>query len=390
MKILEINKFNYLRRGAERHMLDVIDLFESEGRETAVFAMHHPENIPSKWDRFFVSQVGYNSGDSNAWQKLVGIGRIFWSFEARRNMRRLLKEFRPDVVHLHNIYHQISPSILGPLKRSGAKIVMTVHDYHLVSPDKDAYYESVGQRYWKFLFFKKYGFFKRLLLVAKMYLERAYDPYGKHVDAFIVPSRFVRDALIRGGMDAKKIVVIPHFIANDEDIESESLATESKHALYFGSLSEGKGIRELVRIFDTLEKPLVLAGSPEPGFDLPESPWVTFVGQLDREGIERSIREASCVVSGSRLPETFGLIALEAISFSKPFFGLKSGAYAEIVENGRNGLLTDDFQGLENALRGFFAGKMSFDTASIRKAAYADYGKKRYLERFDRIVKGIF
>ncbi|MDD5083324.1 MAG: glycosyltransferase [Candidatus Moranbacteria bacterium] len=385
MNILEINKFHYLRRGAERHYLDVIDLLKSEGHEVAVFAMQHPKTIPSKWEKFFVSYVGYNREDSNLWQRILGTGRLLWSFEARKKAKALLREFRPDIVHLHNIYHQLSPSILPALKQTGAKIVMTVHDYNLISPDKDRYYEKVGKQYWKFLFVKKYGFAKRALLIVKMYAEKCFDLYNRTVDVFIAPSRFVKEALVRGGMDEGKIVVIPHFIAREKtDIVA---VKDAPYALYFGSLSKEKGIAELIRICETLCVPLVLAGTCENGFAIPESRWVKHVGQQSRERIESLIASSTCVVSGSQLPETFGLIALEAISFGKPFFGLMSGAYAEIIENGKNGALTENFDALKVALEKFFKGELSFDASEIQKNAYATFGADAYYTRFMEVVR---
>jgi glycosyltransferase involved in cell wall biosynthesis len=385
MNILEINKFYYLRRGAERHLLDVIDLFESQGHNVAVFAMQHPKTIPSKWEKFFVSSVGYNKEDSNVWQRIIGIGRLFWSFEARKKVNSLIGEFHPDIVHLHNIYHQISPSILTPLKRTGATIVMTVHDYNLISPDKDQYYEEVGNRYWKFLFAKKYSFAKRLLLVLKMYVEKFFNLYEKTVDMFIAPSQFVKNVLVRGGMDAHKIVVIPHFIAR---AQTDIVKVDAKeYALYFGSLSKEKGIAELVGIFDALQKTLVLAGTIENGFAISKSNWVNYVGQQSREQLERLIEGASCVVSGSQLPETFGLIALEAISFGKPFFGLTSGAYGEIVENGKNGFLTENFSELDGILGKFFEGGLHFDVHEIQKNAYAKFDADAYYAKWFAVSK---
>ena len=306
MNILEINKFLYPRRGAERHFLDVVAALQRAGHAVAVFGMRHPDNPPSEWSRYEVSYVGYNEGDSTLWQKLIGIGRGLWSFEARRKVRALLQEFHPDIVHVHNIYHQLSPSILAPLGQSGARIVMTVHDYHFISPDKDAYYESVGQTYWRFLFVKKYNLVKRALLVLKMYWERRMGFYDT-VDRFIVPSEFVQRALVRGGIAAERIVVIPHFIApvemSPDRVDMLPVVPSQPYALYAGTLSDGKGVNELVAIFDRLETPLVVAGAIEPGFVLASSPYVTPVGRQSQAAVRQLMASplCTCVVSASRL-----------------------------------------------------------------------------------------
>ncbi|MFZ1735789.1 MAG: glycosyltransferase, partial [Candidatus Moraniibacteriota bacterium] len=118
MKILEVNKFFYPRRGAERHFIDLIRLLEGQGHEVAVFSMEHPENLPSPYAKFFPPYVGFNSDDSTFFQRLRGITRV-WSFGNQKKMESLLTEFCPDVVHIHNIYHQLSLSILAPIKKLG-------------------------------------------------------------------------------------------------------------------------------------------------------------------------------------------------------------------------------------------------------------------------------
>src|SRR6185369_9138937 len=314
MKILEINKFFYPRRGAERHMLDVTHLLEKRGHEVRIFSMVHEENLPHVFSKYFVSYVGYNKDDSTLWQRFVGVGRLFWSFEARRKIEQLLDEWRPDIAHLHNIYHQFSPSILGPLKEHGIPVVLTVHDYNLISPDKDAYYEEVGKTYWKFLFINKYGFLKRLLLVFKMYWNDFFRFYENGVDYFIAPSDFVKRILVRAGMPEEKIITWPHFIPESEEEKLgrpvlASVPTEP-FALYFGSLSEEKGITSLVDIFETLQIPLVLVGSEENSYEVPKSQFAHYRGRQTKREIQEWVDRSSLVVSASSLAETFGLIAL--------------------------------------------------------------------------------
>lgn len=382
MRILEVNKFHYLRRGAERHMLDVVALLRKHGHEVGVFSMRHTENIPAPFEKYFPSFVGYDASDATVWERLKGAGRLFWSFEARRKMESLLEEWRPDIAHLHNIYHQLSPSILAPIRKRGIPIVMTVHDYNLVSPDKDAYYPEVGKRYWKFLFIGKYGIFKRLLLILKMYWENTLGFYRKNIDIYIAPSSYVRTILVRGGIPQEKIVVVPHFILGDRkgvSADDTGKGLKTPYALYFGNLSDEKGTNALADVFDSSGIPLVLAGTKADGFVLRESPHIDFVGQQSKEGLDRLIRGAACVVSASRLPETFGLIALEAVASGKPFFGLETGAYSEIIRNGENGVLASDTRTLQQDIADFFAGKYTFSSQAILGDAYERFGEEKYL-----------
>lgn len=385
MRILEINKFYYPRRGAERHFLDLVELLKQRGHRVEVFSMQHPKNLPSRFSCFFPTFVGYNAGEANFWQRLKGLGRL-WSFEAQRKMQALLTEWRPEIVHIHNIYHQLSPSILKPLKKLHVPIIMTVHDYSLISPDKDVYYREVGRQYWRFLFVRKYSFFKRLLLVVRLYFEQVVGFYEKSIDRYIVPSLCVKDTLISAGLPEEKITVLPHFIAGSLEPLQENPATEKAFALYFGSLSEEKGVNGLVAVFDTLRIPLVIAGTVEPGFILKESGYVTTVGQKSQEELSLLIRKSACVVSASSLPETFGLIALEAIALGKPFFGLQSGAYPEIISNGNNGFLAENMQTLNKYVAEYFAGKHIFSSREIQKEAYEHFGEEIYIQKLEAIV----
>jgi UDP-N-acetylglucosamine:LPS N-acetylglucosamine transferase len=123
MKILEINKYYFVKGGAEKHFFDVIDLLKSAGNEVAVFSMAHNKNRQSEWNKYFVSEVGYTSEYSFG-KKLKGIFRMFYSWEARKKINKVLDEFKPEIVHIHNIYHQLSPAILFEIKKRNIPITL--------------------------------------------------------------------------------------------------------------------------------------------------------------------------------------------------------------------------------------------------------------------------
>lgn len=391
MRILEVHKFYHERRGAERHFLDLESALSDAGHDVAVFSMRHPKNRPSSYESYFVSEAGYHDDEArNVRIFLRGIGRLFWSFEARRNMRRLIDDFKPEIAHIHNAYHQLSLSFLSVIKKRGIPVVLSVHDYHLVSPDKDTYYDEVGRSYWKFLFVRKYGIGKRMLLVLKMYWERLYRPYERSIDLYTVPSRYVRDVLVRAGIPEGKIVVLPHFIpaarpAGDVITDEEY---PRPYALYFGAISPEKGISELTRVFEKLKFPLVLAGRKS--MIVPEGEWTRYVGECDTETLSRLIEGASFVVSASRLPETFGLVALEAHAHGVPFVGYETGSYAEIVRKHENGLLAQSEAEFEEVIRRVIRGETVFDPKTkIRDETLQCFGQAEYIRSFESLTEGL-
>ena len=212
--------------------------------------------------------------------------------------------------------------------------------------------------------------------------------YENNIDTYIVPSVYVKNILETAGIVQEKIIVIPHFIALDVHEESGVIKDEKKkYAFYGGSLSYEKGTDVLIDIFETLQIPLVLAGTVENNFVPRQSSMVTFLGKQTKEQMFSLMQGAACVVSASTLPETFGLIALEAVSCGKPFFGLQSGAYAEIIINGKNGYLVSNKEMLQKHIADFFQGKTMFDASKIRHDAYECFGEMKYLEAFESLQK---
>src|SRR3989338_2872839 len=111
MKIIHAHKYFYERAGAERYMFDLMELEERAGHTVAPFCMHYPKNKPSPWSEFFVSELLTEDRAGNPILAFKQLKRALWSREAYQKMARLLDAFEPDVVHIHNIYTHLSPSI---------------------------------------------------------------------------------------------------------------------------------------------------------------------------------------------------------------------------------------------------------------------------------------
>ena len=114
--LLSINNYYYRRGGAEVVFLEENRLFEEIGWKVIPFAMQHSKNYSTEWSKYFVDEIEYGS-DHSIWNKIKCAHKVVYSLEARRNLDRLLNHNRPNVCHVHNIYHHISPSILLLLKK---------------------------------------------------------------------------------------------------------------------------------------------------------------------------------------------------------------------------------------------------------------------------------
>ena len=143
MKILFINKFFYHNGGAERVFFQERSFFIQQGYRVIDFSMGDERNIASDYSTFFVKKKDYQ-GNTTINNKIRLATSFVHSREALRKLERLLIQEKPDIAHLHNIYHQITPAIIPLLKSYGVKVVLTLHDYKLICPCYLALFENDG------------------------------------------------------------------------------------------------------------------------------------------------------------------------------------------------------------------------------------------------------
>lgn len=396
MRILEINKYFFVKGGAERHFFDVADLLMENGHEVAFFSMQHKNNLKNKWSKYFLSTVGYTD-EHSSWEKIKGVFRMFYSFEAKNKINKILDDFKPDVVHIHNIYHQLSPAILFEIKKRNIPIIMTVHDYKLVNPNYNLFHKGkiynrcLDGKYYQCFLDKcfKDSYSKSFLAMLEAYWHNSIlKTYKKNVDVFIVPSKFVKNIIVKRGIKESKIKVLPHFIKSSKK-EKHQVKNEEKFALCMGRISKEKGVEEIIDIFRKMDDiKLYLAGSVENGFRVSDAENIRHLGHLSKEELEKYIQKAFFIISGSILPETFGLVALEAISQGKPFVGFNVGAYGEIIQNGKNGYLVNNKKELKEAIIKISESNI-FDSSTIKKNALFKYSAKNYYYKLMDILESI-
>jgi glycosyltransferase involved in cell wall biosynthesis len=359
--------------------------------------MKHQKNFESRWQKYFLSYVGYNREDSNFWEKIKGVGRMFYSFEANKKINQLLDDFDPEIVHIHNIYHQLSPCILFEIKKRNIPVVMTVHDYKLVNPNHSLFLNGKfynrcreGKFYQCFLDkCVKDSYLKSLLATLESYWHKWLGTYEKNVDLYVAPSVFARKILIERGINPGKIIVMAHF-SEDNKISAENKKPKTRYALYFGRISKEKGIDVLIDIFNELKVPLYLVGAVEGNFEIQKSKFIEHLGFLEQEELKKKIAAADLVVSGSQLPETFGLAALEALSLGKPFVGFDSGAFGEIVENEKEGFICKDRREFSKSIKKIWEDeelRQYMSKKAIEKAG--KFTKNEYAVKLEGIFKSL-
>jgi len=207
----------------------------------------------------------------------------------------------------------------------------------------------------------------------------------KFIKINVILNNFVKNILVERNIAENKIVVLPHFIKNDNEIIKE-IKSKKNYVLCMGRISKNKGIDNIINIFKDIKGcNLYLAGSIENDFKIVNHDNIKYLGHLNTQELNAYIKGAQFVVSGSKLPETFGLIALESVALGKPFVGFKSGAYEEIIKNGENGYLVKDNKELEKTIKEMISKKNIFDENKIKTDAIIQYDENVYRKKIESV-----
>jgi glycosyltransferase involved in cell wall biosynthesis len=362
-RLLAINNYYYRRGGAESVFLDHIDLFVGAGWDVVPFAMEHPDNLPSPWSRYFVSEIEYGRS-SGPLTKAKQAAKIIFSLEARRKIRELISRAPPTVAHAHNVYHHISPSIFQALKAEGVPIVMTAHDLKLACPAYKMLNQGRvcerchGGQIYNVLLHRcvKDSVTVSGLVFLETLVHRSFGLYRHTIDRLVTPSRFYRNKLVEWGWDASRIAYIPNCIDADQ---FTPCSDESNYFVYAGRLAPEKGLSTLVRAAARSRQRLVLAGTgPEEAalrrLALELGAEVCFAGYLKKPELQRVIGEALALVLPSEWYENAPVSVLEAYALGRPVIGTRIGGIPEVVLHDETGVLVEpgNVEMLADALAG--------------------------------------
>lgn len=365
MKILLVNKFHYRKGGAETYYLTVGSELERMGHEVAYFSMKHPNNLPCKWDRYFVTQREYNDVKNPLSAARDGIALIY-SPEAKRNFQALCEEFRPDVVHLNNVHRQITLSILDApyLKEHHVPVFYTAHDYVTVCPGYlmldgegrvcDACLEDGKYRHCIENRCVKGSRAKSALAALEASFNRSHRS-NERIDRVIAPSKFMRSKLIEGGWPEGKVLALQNFaddaiLARASGVAGDVTDRESPYLLFFGRLSAEKGVDVLLRAFDAAAPSLprdmrliVVGDGPdaaefrELAASLDSAPRIEFAGYQTGDALQTYVERASLAIASSRCRENMPYSIVEAFAAGTPVVGTRIGGIPELVADGVTG-----------------------------------------------------
>jgi glycosyltransferase involved in cell wall biosynthesis len=349
MNILFLNNFHYLRGGSEKVLFEEMRLLRENGHRVAVYARGHEQNEPAGFAEFFPPPLDTEHLNPSI-KTVLTVTEMIYSRAARRGLGEVLKRFRPDIVHAHNIYGRLSVSVLDELKGAQVPIVLTLHDLKLLCPsylmlNRGKVCEKCkGHKFYHAVLSRchKNSYPASAVYAFETWMNTRFGKYDP-VRYFITPSRFLRDKAIEFDWCPERFIHVPNFI----DLASVTDASViGGYCLYLGRLSREKGLKTLLQAFRALRPklPLHIVGD---GPDRDELEKLTsddklavhFAGHLSGKRLHEAIADAKVIIVPSECYENAPMSILEAMAHGKPVIGARIGGIPEMIDDGVTGYL---------------------------------------------------
>ena len=349
MKVLMVNKFLYPNGGSETYMFKLGEYLETKGHQVEYFGMEHEGRCVGNSVNAYTTDMDFHEGSKLS--KLTYPLKTIYSKEARKKIRLVLDDFKPDVVHINNFNYQLTPSIILEVRKwekqtkHKVKIIFTAHDYQLICPNhmmnNPATHENcekcVGGHF--FCCFKGKCIHGSTMKSAIGMAEAKFWKWKgvyKKIDTMICCSEFMKTKMDTNPIFKDKTVALHNFI---DKVEAEEVEKKD-YALYFGRFSEEKGIDTLIKACKELpDVNFIFAGTGPLENELKDIPNIKNVGFKSGEELERLIREARFSIYPSEWYENCPFSVMESQMYGTPVLGANIGGIPELIKVGQTGEL---------------------------------------------------
>ena len=326
MKILVAhNRYRY--RGGEDTVVDAeIDLLRRHGHEVLVYLRDNEELTRMK-------------NHQAALQTL-------WSHKAYADVASLSEKFRPELIHSHNTFPLISPSLYSVAHQLNVPVIQTLHNFRLICPQATLLRKGVqcedcvGNLPWRAIVYRCYrnSLSQSTVSSSMIMLHRLLRTWHTKVTRYIVLNQLCRDKFIAGGLPFDLLRIKPNFVnsANEPDWVNRS------GGLFIGRLSEEKGLKVLAEALSQLpDSQIDVYGKGDLQTYVEATRGLNYKGFRVTDELQDCLQQAAYLVVPSTGVESFGLVAIEAFAAGTPVIASANGGLREIVVNGKTGLLVE-------------------------------------------------
>ena len=397
MKVLLINKFLHPKGGAETYVFNLGKYLQQHGHEVQYFGMEHEGRCVGNNVNAYTTDMDFHNGGMLS--KLTYPVKTIYSAEARRQIRKVLDDFQPDVCHINNFNYQLTPSIILEIvkwrkeAKKDCRIIFTAHDYQLVCPNHMCNNPNTHENCEKCLNGNFFNCTKGKCIhgsTAKSFIGTLEASFWKingvyqYVDKMICCSEFLKKKMDMNPVFAKKTVALHNFIDRPEWKETE----KKDYILYFGRFSEEKGIKTLIQAAGELpEYQFVFAGTGPLSDEISKVSNIRNVGFKTGIELETLIREARLSIYPSEWYENCPFSVMESQMYGTPVLGADIGGIPELIKTGKTGELFEsgNKEELKKRIRDMYAQSEKY-TEACRNVSFDDTAA--YVEKLLKIYRG--
>lgn len=407
MKIIIVNYRYFISGGSERYLFNVQDLLEKKGHEIIPFSIKNKNNKPSQYENYFLDPIGEDNEvyfseykKTNVKTILKSFSRMFYSFEAKKKLNRLIKAVNPDLIYVLHYQNKISVSIFDAAAKNGIPVIHRISDFGQICANALFYRPTQKDICERCLTGSKFNaisnkcvydsYIYSSIKVASLKFQEIIG-ITKKVQAFVVPSKFTIEKLKAHGFPPQSLVHIPSFF-NFQIISKEVQITYDPFALYIGRIEPEKGLLTLVKSFENTEFNLKIIGFSISGFDeelknylKDKNHHIEFLGRKAFDEIQIYLSNCSFTVVPSEWYDNFPNTILESFAFKKCAVATNTGSLKELVIDNETGLLfgIKDIQDLKRKIAYLFGneticqnlGKNAFNMLNKEYSAQEHYRK---------------
>jgi glycosyltransferase involved in cell wall biosynthesis len=359
MKIALVNYRYFISGGPERYLFNIKEILERNGHTVVPFSIKHNKNVPSEYEHYFLSALGkgdavyasdYKKGGFRT--MVTAIGRMLYSFEAKRKFKKLLKEERPDIVYVLYYQNKLSASVIDAAYEMKIPVVQRISDFGHICVNNIFYIYQKNEICERCLHGSRLNgvrhkcvnnsYFNSLLKVIALKIQD-FRKTTKKISAFVIPAEFTSGKFREFGIPASKINCIPTFYNSAG--ETDEKIRYDDFFLYVGRVDRDKGVMTLVKAFEGTPYKLKIIGSSINGYDVEvknylkdKSHQIEFLGQLDFKEIRTYLGSCLSTLCPSECYDNLPNSVLESYAYGKGVIASRLGALVDMVKDNQTGL----------------------------------------------------
>jgi len=362
MTIIIINYRFFISGGPERYLFNVIDLLQKNGHTVIPFSVKHNKNNPTPYENYFLDAIGdgdevyaneYNKTNFDTIKK--SLGRMLYSKEAKRKLKVLIRDVKPDLIYVLYYQNKISASIFEAADESNIPVVIRISDFGQICANSLLYRSQqnticekcVNGSKWNAVKYKcvQNSYVYSAIKAASLTIAESVVKIRPKINAYVVPSTFTMQKLSEYGIDNKKLNHIPTFF-NHEIIANTSSVSYQPFALYVGRIVQEKGLLTMIKAFANTNLNLKIIGFSDNMYQLELEKYledkphnIEFLGRKSFHEIVPFLQKCAFTIVPSEVYDNFPNSVLESYAFKKAVIATDLGSLKEMIIDRKTGVL---------------------------------------------------